>query len=82
MLTKSAALELADADIRVNAISPGHTAIEFMHGLIEKHLEMAAEEGFIEPIPMGVAASPDDHADVALFLVSEESDYVTVKFFE
>lgn len=77
MLTKSAAFEFADHDIRVNAVSPGHTATEFVEGLTEIHKRKARNGEFIKPIPKGRVAEPDDHAGAMLFLASDEADYIT-----
>ena len=73
MITRGAALELAEHDIRVNAVAPGQIATEFLEGWTEE-----AEEGdFLKPVPQGRAGRPEDVADAALFLASEGAGYTT-----
>jgi NAD(P)-dependent dehydrogenase (short-subunit alcohol dehydrogenase family) len=79
MLTRGAALELADHGVRVNAVAPGQIATEFEEGWSEEAHEMAGEggdEGFLKPVPMGRAGTPEDCAGATLFLASEDAAYV------
>jgi 3alpha(or 20beta)-hydroxysteroid dehydrogenase len=68
-LSRTAALELAAWNIRVNVISPG---------LIVS--PMNASMPFIEnvrrSIPRGVAGTPEDVAKIALFLASDDSNFI------
>lgn len=73
MLTKNAALELAQHQIRVNAILPGLVATPLTSGLTSVE---AINEAYMERIPMRRAADPKEIAGPALFLVSEEASYV------
>jgi NAD(P)-dependent dehydrogenase (short-subunit alcohol dehydrogenase family) len=76
MITRGAALELADRGIRVNAVAPGHIATEFGTGAAAK--EAAVERGGLaKPIPLGRPGYPADIAGAALFLASDAADYVT-----
>lgn len=71
-LTKSLASEVGRKNIRVNAIAPGmvETAMtEAVRGLIGENLKRI--------IPLGRAARPEEIADLALFLASDESRYIT-----
>lgn len=72
-MTKSAALELAASNVRVNSIHPGliDTAM-----LDDFELENAREV-LPQRVPMGRLAGPADVADLALFLASDESSYCT-----
>lgn len=76
-LTRSMAVELAPEKIRVNAINPvaGETQMlaEFMGG--QDTVEM--REKFITGIPLGRLSTPRDIANAALYLVSDESDFIT-----
>lgn len=75
MITLSAAVELAEHDVRVNAIAPGRIATEF--GLLDaEETERSGGEG-IKPIPAGRAGRPEDVAGAALYLACEDADYVT-----
>ena len=70
--TKSAAKELADNHIRVNAIAPGMVGTERFKAVLE---EKFSEK--INDIPFGRVAEPEDIADAALYLASDMSSYVT-----
>jgi 3-oxoacyl-[acyl-carrier protein] reductase len=71
-LTKSAAKELASRSITVNAIAPGYIAT----AMTEK-LDAAARETYISAIPLKRAGTPEDVANVCLFLASDLAAYVT-----
>jgi NAD(P)-dependent dehydrogenase (short-subunit alcohol dehydrogenase family) len=77
MITRTAALELAEEGIRVNAVAPGQIATEFTPGLSERQRELARTEGHLKPVPLGRAGEPADLAGAYLFLASEAADYVT-----
>ena len=51
MITRGAALELADKNVRVNAVTPGAIATAFTEGLTDETVEGAHSGGFITPIP-------------------------------
>ena len=70
-LTKSAALELAPAGIRVNCVCPGVVDTEMIRG--DARLYQALQ-GIT---PMGHMAAPDQIADVMFFLLGPRSSYVT-----
>ena len=71
-LTKSAAKELAEKRIRVNAIAPGLTNTEMM-----KQADPEKLKGRIGNICMGRLAEPEDIAKACLFLLSDLSGYVS-----
>lgn len=76
-ITKSMAVELAPDKIRVNAINPvaGETPLlqQFLPG--EDTPEM--RQKFINTIPLGRFSRPLDIARAALFLVSDEAEFIT-----
>ena len=76
--TRVWALELADKDVRVNAISPGaiRTDIWNVPGLSEEESKKH-EERIEATIPCKRFGEAEDIANVALFLVSDEASYVT-----
>ncbi|MBX0325085.1 glucose 1-dehydrogenase [Halomicroarcula sp. F13] len=76
MITRGAALELADHGVRVNAVAPGHIATEFGAGADEKEESVAAGD-LTKPIPLDRPGYPEDIAPTVLFLASEQADYVT-----
>ena len=71
-LTKSAAKELAEKKIRVNAIAPGLTNTDMM-----KQADPEKLKGRIANISMGRLAEPEDIANGCMFLVSDLSTYVS-----
>jgi 3-oxoacyl-[acyl-carrier protein] reductase len=70
--TKSAAKELAEQHIRVNAIAPGMVGSERFKAVLE---EKFAQK--INDVPFGRLAEPDEVANLCLFLASDQSSYVT-----
>lgn len=71
-ITKSLSKELAPQNIRVNAIAPGFIDTDMAHSITaEKFAERIAS------IKMGRVGRPEEVADVALFLASDLSTYVT-----
>jgi NAD(P)-dependent dehydrogenase (short-subunit alcohol dehydrogenase family) len=77
MITRGAALELADHDIRVNAVAPGHVATEISEGWTESAKSEVRAGEVIKHVPLGRAASPADVAGAYLFLASDDAGYVT-----
>ena len=71
-LTKSAARELASRNINVNAIAPGFVDTDMTITLSDK-----VKEGAKGQIPLGRFGKPEEVAELALFLSSEKSDYIT-----
>jgi glucose 1-dehydrogenase len=75
MITRSAALELAQHGIRVNSVAPGPIATEITEGWSERaETLVGAEEDATPPMRAG---RPDDLAGAYLYLASEQADYVT-----
>ncbi|RRJ29114.1 SDR family NAD(P)-dependent oxidoreductase [Halocatena pleomorpha] len=77
MVTRGAALELAEHDIRVAGVAPGQIATEFLDGWTEEATTGAQEDAFLKPIPMGRAGHPEDVAGAYLFLASDDASYIT-----
>ena len=74
MLTRCAAMELGPAGVRVAGIGPG-----FVDTPLTAFTQMvpAIRDAYIAATPMGRAGQPEDIADAALFLVSEEGRWVS-----
>jgi NAD(P)-dependent dehydrogenase (short-subunit alcohol dehydrogenase family) len=78
MLTKFAAKSLAAAGIRVNAIGPGFIDTN-MTAIVRAVPQL--EERFMAHVPMGRFGTPQEIANTALFLASDESSYTTGEIF-
>ena len=72
-LTKSLALELAGAEVTVNAVAPG--AVETP--LNADAYTAGVRRTYEERIPLGRIGTPEDVADVIVFLASDAARYVT-----
>ena len=76
--TKAAAIDLAQYNIRVNAVAPGMTRTplyqEWLDGLADPEAEA---KRVAEAIPLGRIAEPADVAAVVTFLASPEAAYLT-----
>lgn len=70
--TKSCAREFASRKIRVNSVAPGFIDTEMTQGLPD-----AAKEAMMKQVPLGRAGTPEEVAEVILFLVSDHAAYVT-----
>ncbi len=73
VFTKSLALEVATDGINVNAIAPGRVATDRVRG----HYSEAEWAERVAAIPMRRAATPEEIAPTALFLVKDENSYIT-----
>jgi NAD(P)-dependent dehydrogenase (short-subunit alcohol dehydrogenase family) len=74
LLSMSMALELAPYGIRVNALCPGFIETRLTKSLID---DPSAIADYVKTIPMGRVGQPEEIADAALFLASDESRYMT-----
>ncbi len=71
-------LDLKGSGIRVNMLAPGATSTPGLHGLAQTE-EAAREmmEAMAAATPLGRIADPAEIANVALFLASDESSFIT-----
>lgn len=75
-LTKSVARELASRGINVNAIAPGFVATDMVDAMTED-----AKAKMTEAIPLKRIGTTKDIANMAVFLASDLSDYITGQVF-
>ena len=71
--TKSVAAELGSRNIRCNAIAPGFVETDMTQYLKEGD----ASKAFLDQIPLGKFGTGEDIANLALFLASDMSSYIT-----
>lgn len=71
-MTKTLALELAPNNITVNCIAPGLINTEIIKSVPEKQME-----AFLKSIPMHRVGDPEEVANLAAFLASDEAAYIT-----
>ena len=71
-LTKTTARELGKRNITANAIAPG-----FIQTAMTDKLKDETKQELLNQIPLGRLGSPQDVANTAHFLVSEEAGYIT-----
>ena len=71
-LTKSAAKELGSRNIRVNAIAPG-----FIETEMTESVKQDARDKFIRNVPLVRTGTGEDVANLAVFLASDSSGYIT-----
>jgi NAD(P)-dependent dehydrogenase (short-subunit alcohol dehydrogenase family) len=75
-LVKVSAQQLCETNVRVNAVCPGLTET----GMTKRTFDYAKEKGVMNKVgrlnPLRRAAQPEELAQVALFLASDQSSYV------
>jgi NAD(P)-dependent dehydrogenase (short-subunit alcohol dehydrogenase family) len=74
-LTRALSLEVASANIRVNAVAPGFTRTKFIdQGLADGSLQ---EDWMIARVPMKRLAATEEIANVVRYLTGDEASYIT-----
>ena len=73
LMTKALAIDHAKANVRVNGIAPGPTDTPMLRSVLSP--EQIAE--FAATFPMGRLGRPEELANAALFLASDEASFVT-----
>lgn len=83
-LTRTLALELGSAGIRVNAIAPGATLTGFSarhftgpDGVVDEERRRKWLADMAERSPLGRVGTPEDQALLVLYLVSDAAQFVT-----
>jgi 3-oxoacyl-[acyl-carrier protein] reductase len=75
VITRSLALELGPKKIRVNSLSPGLTETEGLRSAVGE--DEAFRNAAVSRTPLGRVGTPEDIANVALFLASDDSGWIT-----
>ncbi|WP_346921207.1 SDR family NAD(P)-dependent oxidoreductase [Glutamicibacter creatinolyticus] len=77
-LTRAAAVELAEHNIRVNAVAPGMTRTQMFEDWLAGQEDAAATEREVSAaIPLGRVALPEDVAGAVAYFASASNTYVT-----
>ncbi|MCU1656060.1 MAG: short-chain alcohol dehydrogenase [Pseudonocardiales bacterium] len=83
-LTRQMALDYGPSGVRVNAIAPGTVPTQLVQGIWAAGAGLVAADTLDEQVaraaalyPLRRVGTPDDVANVALFLASDEADWVT-----
>jgi len=76
-LTRSLAAEWAPNGIRVNSISPGYTKTMLVEKLLETPEGKSMLPKWLEKIPQGRMADPEDLQGAVIYLAASVSDYMT-----
>lgn len=77
-LTKNAALEYAQAGVRVNAVGPGFIRTPLLAGLQEDEARMQAIAGLH---PLGRLGEPEEVAELVVWLCSARASFVTGAYY-
>ncbi|KAA8612302.1 SDR family NAD(P)-dependent oxidoreductase [Salipiger aestuarii] len=72
-LTRALALDARDSGVRVNAVNPSFTKSELTVDMLDNKQLL---DKFIERIPLGRPAEPEDIGDVIAFLASDDARFV------
>ena len=76
-LTKAAALEYADKNIRINSVGPGYIKTP----LVVNSLDEAALNGLVGLHPIGRLGESEEIAELILWLASSRSSFVTGSYY-
>ncbi|WP_207515419.1 SDR family NAD(P)-dependent oxidoreductase [Longitalea luteola] len=76
-LTKAAALEYADKNIRINSVGPGYIKTP----LIMNTLDETARNALVELHPIGRLGESEEIAELILWLASSKSSFVTGAYY-
>jgi len=75
-LTKNAAIEYAEQNIRVNAVGPGYIKTPLLDDMDEEAINQV-----VDLHPIGRLGKPEEVAELVLWLSSEKSSFVTGSYY-
>jgi NAD(P)-dependent dehydrogenase (short-subunit alcohol dehydrogenase family) len=78
-LSRELGVQFADRGVRVNALCPGPVSTPLLQELFAKDPERAAKR--LVHVPMGRFGEPEEIANAAVFLASDESSFITATTF-
>jgi NAD(P)-dependent dehydrogenase (short-subunit alcohol dehydrogenase family) len=78
-LSRELGVQFARQNVRVNALSPGPVDTPLLRELYANDADAAARR--LVHVPMGRFARPEEIANAALFLASDESSFITAANF-
>lgn len=77
-MTRAMAVDLGEDDVRCNAIAPGWIATDFTEAFVEAQPDPVAVRAAVTRLhPMGRVGKPTDIAQLAVFLASDRSTFLT-----
>lgn len=76
-LTKAAALEYAEQNIRVNSVGPGYIKTP----LLVQHLDAGQMDSLVKLHPMGRLGESQEIAELVLWLASDKASFVTGTYY-
>lgn len=74
-MTKSAAMEYAPYNIRINAVCPSYTQTPMLDSVVEK--QPGIDKKLLRFVPMGRFAEADEIAEAVVWLSSDQSKFIT-----
>ena len=78
MLTKAMALDFAKSNIRVNCICPGAIETPMLNASLDTAKNpQAARESLVQKHPLRRTGTPNEIAQAALFLATDDSSFIT-----
>ena len=73
-LTKATALELAQSNIRVNAVAPGPVNTGLLRRMVGGHMDLSV---IADAVPMRRISEPEESAQAILWLCSDAASFIT-----
>ena len=74
-MTKSAAMEYAPHNIRINAVCPSYTQTPMLDAVVEK--QPGIDKKLLKYVPMGRFAEAEEIAEAVVWLASDKSKFIT-----